>query len=65
MEVSWLLEEKHLQPGQYYRESGITRQAQATKTWPAQVSSRPSSLASYRRFADTVLATYDAMWAEA
>ncbi|KAJ9529734.1 hypothetical protein QJQ45_014507 [Haematococcus lacustris] len=63
-----------LQPGQYYRESGITRQAQATKTWPAQVkpqlkdlsqvSSRPSSLASYRRFPDTVLATYDAMWAE-
>ncbi|KAJ9528960.1 hypothetical protein QJQ45_000525 [Haematococcus lacustris] len=56
------------------RESGITRQAQATKTWPAQVkpqlkdlsqvSSRPSSLASYRRFPDTVLATYDAMWAK-
>ncbi|GFH15872.1 hypothetical protein HaLaN_12186 [Haematococcus lacustris] len=59
---------------QYYREGGITRQAQAIKTWLAlvkpqlkalsQVSSRPSSLASYRRFADTVLATYDAMWAE-
>ncbi|KAJ9526805.1 hypothetical protein QJQ45_017439, partial [Haematococcus lacustris] len=30
----------------------------------AQVSSKPSSLAWYRRFADTVLATYDAMWAE-
>ncbi|KAJ9505810.1 hypothetical protein QJQ45_029232, partial [Haematococcus lacustris] len=48
--------------------------AQATKTCLAQVKpqlkalsqvrSRPSSLASYRRFADTVLATYDAMWAE-
>ncbi|KAJ9527433.1 hypothetical protein QJQ45_025704 [Haematococcus lacustris] len=48
--------------------------AQATKTSLAQlkpqlnalshVSSKPSSLASYRRFADTVLATYDAMWAE-
>ncbi|KAJ9518216.1 hypothetical protein QJQ45_010123 [Haematococcus lacustris] len=60
--------------GQNYRDSGITRQAEATKTWLAQVkpqrkalsqvSSRPSSLASYRQFADTVLATYDAMWAE-
>ncbi|GFH21276.1 uncharacterized protein HaLaN_18544 [Haematococcus lacustris] len=59
---------------QYYRESGITRQAQAIKTWLAQVkpqlkalsqvSSKPSSLASYRRFANTVLATYDVMWAE-
>ncbi|KAJ9517985.1 hypothetical protein QJQ45_004342 [Haematococcus lacustris] len=59
---------------QYYRDSGITRQAQATKTWLAnvkpqltalsRVSSKPSSLASYRRFADTVLATYNAMWAE-
>ncbi|KAJ9517310.1 hypothetical protein QJQ45_016678, partial [Haematococcus lacustris] len=59
---------------QYYRESGITRQAQAIKTWLAQVkpqlkalsqvSSKPSSLASYRQFADTVLATYDVMWAE-
>ncbi|KAJ9510050.1 hypothetical protein QJQ45_011725 [Haematococcus lacustris] len=58
----------------YYRDSGITRQSQATKTWLAQVkpqlnallhvSSKPSSLASYRRFADTVLETYDAMWAE-
>ncbi|KAJ9527824.1 hypothetical protein QJQ45_000385 [Haematococcus lacustris] len=58
----------------YYRDSGITRQAQATKKWLAevktqltalsQVSSKPSSLASYRRFADTVLTTYDAMWAE-
>ncbi|KAJ9508904.1 hypothetical protein QJQ45_028214, partial [Haematococcus lacustris] len=58
----------------YYRDSGITRQAQATKTWLAQVkpqpkalsqvNSRPSSLASYRRFADTVLATCDTMWAE-
>ncbi|KAJ9515201.1 hypothetical protein QJQ45_002336 [Haematococcus lacustris] len=57
-----------------YRDSGITRQAQATKTWLAKVkpqltalsrvSSKPSSLASYRRFADTVLETYDAMWAE-
>ncbi|KAJ9509438.1 hypothetical protein QJQ45_001894 [Haematococcus lacustris] len=28
------------------------------------VSSRPNSLASYRQFADTVLATCDAMWAE-
>ncbi|GFH05544.1 hypothetical protein HaLaN_00024 [Haematococcus lacustris] len=56
--------------GQYYRDSGMTRQAQATKTWLAevkpqltalsQVSSKPSSLASYRRFTDTVLATYDA-----
>ncbi|KAJ9514139.1 hypothetical protein QJQ45_002241 [Haematococcus lacustris] len=46
----------------------------ATKTWQAKVkpqltalsrvSSKPSSLASYRRFADTVLETYDAMWAE-
>ncbi|KAJ9526617.1 hypothetical protein QJQ45_017626 [Haematococcus lacustris] len=55
-------------------DSCITRQAQATKKWLAQVkpqlnalshvSSKPSSLASYRRFADTVLATYDAMWAE-
>ncbi|GFH12698.1 uncharacterized protein HaLaN_08432 [Haematococcus lacustris] len=63
-----------LQPGSTYRDSGITRQAQATKTWLAnvkpqltalsRVSSKPSSLASYRRFADTVLATYDAMWAE-
>ncbi|KAJ9512009.1 hypothetical protein QJQ45_004394 [Haematococcus lacustris] len=63
-----------LTAGQYYRDSGITRQAQATKTWLARVkpqltalsrvSSKPSSLASYRRFADTVLATYDAMWAE-
>ncbi|KAJ9509524.1 hypothetical protein QJQ45_001972 [Haematococcus lacustris] len=51
-----------LTAGQYYRDSGITRQAQATKTWLAQ--QQPSSLASYRRFADTVLATYDAMWAE-
>ncbi|KAJ9511205.1 hypothetical protein QJQ45_017077, partial [Haematococcus lacustris] len=60
--------------GQYYRDSGITRQAQATKTWLAQlkpqlyalshVSSKLSSLGSYRRFADTVQATYDAMWAE-
>ncbi|KAJ9513239.1 hypothetical protein QJQ45_029500 [Haematococcus lacustris] len=60
--------------GQYYRDSSITRQTQATKTWLAQpklqlnalshVSSKPSSLASYRRFADTVLATYDAMRAE-
>ncbi|KAJ9512968.1 hypothetical protein QJQ45_029100 [Haematococcus lacustris] len=60
--------------GQYYRDSSITRQTQATKTWLAQlklqlnalshVSSKPSSLASYRRFADTVLETYDAMWAE-
>ncbi|KAJ9527394.1 hypothetical protein QJQ45_025663 [Haematococcus lacustris] len=63
-----------LTAGQYYRDSGITRQAQATKTWLAKVkpqltalsrvSSKPSSLASYRRFANTVLATYDAMWAE-
>ncbi|KAJ9527256.1 hypothetical protein QJQ45_025517 [Haematococcus lacustris] len=63
-----------LTAGQYYRDSGITRQAQATKIWLAkvkpqltalsQVSSKPSSLASYRRFADTVLETYDAMWAE-
>ncbi|KAJ9527156.1 hypothetical protein QJQ45_025394, partial [Haematococcus lacustris] len=63
-----------LTAGQYYRDSGITRQAQATKTWLAKVkpqltalshvSSKPSSLASYRRFADTVLETYDAMWAE-
>ncbi|KAJ9518816.1 hypothetical protein QJQ45_026073 [Haematococcus lacustris] len=63
-----------LTAGQYYRDSGITRQAQATQIWLAQVktqltalshvSSKPSSLASYRRFADTVLATYDAMWAE-
>ncbi|KAJ9506538.1 hypothetical protein QJQ45_019596, partial [Haematococcus lacustris] len=30
----------------------------------SQVSSKPSSLASYRRFADTVLATYDAKWTE-
>ncbi|KAJ9534065.1 hypothetical protein QJQ45_002063 [Haematococcus lacustris] len=63
-----------LTAGQYYRDSGITRQAQATKTWLAKVkpqltalsrvSSKPSSLASYRRFANAVLATYDAMWAE-
>ncbi|KAJ9520140.1 hypothetical protein QJQ45_030063 [Haematococcus lacustris] len=63
-----------LTAGQYYRDSGITRQTQATKTWLAKVepqltalsrvSSKPSSLASYRRFADTVLETYDAMWAE-
>ncbi|KAJ9514425.1 hypothetical protein QJQ45_012354 [Haematococcus lacustris] len=63
-----------LTAGQYYRDSGITRQAQATKIWLAkvkpqltalsQVSSKPSSLASYRRFADTVLETYDAVWAE-
>ncbi|KAJ9517962.1 hypothetical protein QJQ45_004276 [Haematococcus lacustris] len=63
-----------LTAGQYYRDSGITRQAQATKTWLAEVkpqltalsrvSSKPSSLASYRQFADTILATYDAMWAE-
>ncbi|KAJ9509070.1 hypothetical protein QJQ45_001561 [Haematococcus lacustris] len=60
--------------GQYYRDSGITRQTQATKTWLAKVkpqltalsrvSSKPSSLASYRQLADTVLATYGAMWAE-
>ncbi|KAJ9526528.1 hypothetical protein QJQ45_017827, partial [Haematococcus lacustris] len=63
-----------LTAGQYYRDSGITRQTQATKIWLAtvktqltalsSVSSKPSSLASYRRFADTVLETYDAMWAE-
>ncbi|KAJ9518160.1 hypothetical protein QJQ45_010096 [Haematococcus lacustris] len=63
-----------LTAGQYYRDSGITRQAQATKIWLAQVetqltalshvSSKPSSLASYRRFADTALDTYDAMWVE-
>ncbi|KAJ9528898.1 hypothetical protein QJQ45_000455 [Haematococcus lacustris] len=63
-----------LTAGQYYRDSGITRQTQATKIWLAtvktqltalsHVSSKPSSLASYRRFADTVLETYDAMWAE-
>ncbi|KAJ9521087.1 hypothetical protein QJQ45_022819 [Haematococcus lacustris] len=63
-----------LTAGQYYRDSSITRQTQATKIWLAtvkthltglsQVSSKPSSLASYRRFADTVLETYDAMWAE-
>ncbi|KAJ9527103.1 hypothetical protein QJQ45_025201, partial [Haematococcus lacustris] len=63
-----------LTAGQYYRDSGITRQTQATKIWLAtvktqltalsKVSSKPSSLASYRRFADTVLETYDAMWAE-
>ncbi|KAJ9531855.1 hypothetical protein QJQ45_022032 [Haematococcus lacustris] len=63
-----------LTAGQYYRDNGITRQAQATKTWLAKVkpqltalsrvSSKPISLASYRRFADTVLATYDAIWAE-
>ncbi|KAJ9533824.1 hypothetical protein QJQ45_026907, partial [Haematococcus lacustris] len=66
--------QRTLTAGQYYRDSGITRQAQATKIWLAkvktqltalsQVSSKPSSLASYRQFADTVLATYDAMWAE-
>ncbi|KAJ9523830.1 hypothetical protein QJQ45_020031, partial [Haematococcus lacustris] len=66
--------QRSLTAGQYYRDSGITRQAQATKTWLAhlkpqltalsRVSSKPSSLVSYRRFADTVLATYDAMWAE-
>ncbi|KAJ9510947.1 hypothetical protein QJQ45_027826, partial [Haematococcus lacustris] len=66
--------QRSLTAGQYYRHSGITRQAQATKTWLAQVkpqlnalshvSSKPSSLASYRRFANTVLATYDAMWAK-
>ncbi|KAJ9525795.1 hypothetical protein QJQ45_009333 [Haematococcus lacustris] len=66
--------QRSLTAGQYYRDSGITRQAQATKKWLAQVKpqltalsrvgSKPSSLASYRRFADTVLATYDAMWAE-
>ncbi|GFH18848.1 uncharacterized protein HaLaN_15715, partial [Haematococcus lacustris] len=66
--------QRSLIAGQYYRDSGITRHAQATKTWLAQVkpqltalsqvSNKPSSLASYRRFADTVLATYDAMWAE-
>ncbi|GFH21884.1 uncharacterized protein HaLaN_19264, partial [Haematococcus lacustris] len=54
--------QRSLTAGQYYRDSGITRQAQATKT--SRVSSKPSSLASYRRFADTVLETYDAMWAE-
>ncbi|GFH13723.1 uncharacterized protein HaLaN_09661 [Haematococcus lacustris] len=63
-----------LTAGQYYRDSGITRQTQATKTWLtklkpqltalSRVSSKPSSLVSYRRFADTVLATYDALWAE-
>ncbi|KAJ9520215.1 hypothetical protein QJQ45_030162 [Haematococcus lacustris] len=63
-----------LTAGQYYWDSGITRQAQATKIWLAKVkpqltalskvSSKPSSLASYRRFADTVLETYDAMWSE-
>ncbi|KAJ9520001.1 hypothetical protein QJQ45_014727 [Haematococcus lacustris] len=63
-----------LTAGQYYRDSGITRQAQATKIWLAKVkpqltalskvSSKPSSLTSYRRFADTVLETYDAMWSE-
>ncbi|KAJ9531327.1 hypothetical protein QJQ45_006773 [Haematococcus lacustris] len=54
--------------------TGSLQPAQATKTWLAKVkpqltalsrvSSKPSSLASYRRFANTVLATYDAMWAE-
>ncbi|KAJ9507593.1 hypothetical protein QJQ45_019225, partial [Haematococcus lacustris] len=52
-----------LTTGQYYRDSGITRQAQAIKTWLAKVkpqltalsrvSSKPSSLASYRRFANS------------
>ncbi|KAJ9517853.1 hypothetical protein QJQ45_004219 [Haematococcus lacustris] len=66
--------QRTLTAGQYYRDSGITRQAMATKTWLTQVkpqltalsrvSSKPSSLASYRQFADTVLATYDTMWAE-
>ncbi|KAJ9520932.1 hypothetical protein QJQ45_014125 [Haematococcus lacustris] len=53
------------------RDSGITRQAQATKTWLTKMKPqlkalsqvKPSSLASYRRFVDTVLETYDAMWA--
>ncbi|KAJ9518800.1 hypothetical protein QJQ45_026089, partial [Haematococcus lacustris] len=66
--------QRSLTAGQYYRDSGITRQSQATKAWLTQVkpqltalsrvSSKPSSLASYRQFADTVLATYDTMWAE-
>ncbi|KAL6757471.1 hypothetical protein V8C86DRAFT_3135490 [Haematococcus lacustris] len=30
----------------------------------SQVSSKPTSLATYRRFADTVMATYGAVWAE-
>ncbi|KAJ9521206.1 hypothetical protein QJQ45_022929 [Haematococcus lacustris] len=47
---------------QYYRDSGITREVQATKTWLTKV--KPSSLASYRRSVNTVLETYDAMWAE-
>ncbi|KAJ9530174.1 hypothetical protein QJQ45_023458, partial [Haematococcus lacustris] len=55
--------QRSLTAGQYYRDSGITRQAQATKTWLAQlkpqlkalsqVSSKPSSLALYRQFTDT------------
>ncbi|KAJ9520255.1 hypothetical protein QJQ45_030284, partial [Haematococcus lacustris] len=66
--------QRTLTAGQYYRDSGITQQTQATKTWLAKVKpqltalsrvrSKPSSLASYRQFADTVLATYDTMWAE-
>ncbi|KAL6748656.1 hypothetical protein V8C86DRAFT_3114256 [Haematococcus lacustris] len=66
--------QRTLTAGQYHSDSGITRQTQATKIWLAkvktqltaqsQVSSKPSSLASYRRFTHTVLATYDAMWAE-
>ncbi|KAJ9518560.1 hypothetical protein QJQ45_018537 [Haematococcus lacustris] len=66
--------QRTLTAGHYYRGSGITRQTQATKTWLAdvkpqltalsRVSSKPSSLASYRQFADTVLETYDTMWAE-
>ncbi|KAJ9518473.1 hypothetical protein QJQ45_018474 [Haematococcus lacustris] len=51
-----------------------SRATQAAKTWLAQlkpqlnalshVSSKPSSLASYQRFANTVVETYDAKWAE-
>ncbi|KAJ9511199.1 hypothetical protein QJQ45_013246 [Haematococcus lacustris] len=41
--------------GQYYRDSGITRQAQATKTWLAQPKPQLNALSH---------ATYDAMWVE-
>ncbi|KAJ9534227.1 hypothetical protein QJQ45_006949 [Haematococcus lacustris] len=57
-----------------HEERSAAGTAQATKTWLAQlkpqlsalshVSSKPSSLASYQWFSDTVLATYNAMWAE-
>ncbi|KAJ9522310.1 hypothetical protein QJQ45_008109, partial [Haematococcus lacustris] len=51
------------EPGKYIegpKDSQVKPQLRAL----SQISSKPSSLASYRQFADTVLATYDTLWVE-